>query len=158
MIGHLNSDNRLFKPTGRGGGSKIGKPQSKWPLVLVVGADAIVLRAKGSTDTWESDRKMRISSCVLQTQMDILFPGWESFVKETMPSRVTSRISLLRNRVYKQYYNGSSAGNNGDPYTRARKSKEHWKYQVVDGHPLLKLHDLIWRGQIVSVKDWRDYL
>jgi hypothetical protein len=159
MIGQMDSPLRPFKPTGTGGGSKPGKPQSLWPLVLLVGADAIILQAKGTQESWVKDRKRRIHQITFQARMDALFPGWESFVIETMPARTSKRIDLLANRVYKMYYSGTSdRGDNHDPLTRACESGEHWRKRVPLGSPLHIMHEGIARGLIMMVSNWRDYL
>lgn len=47
---------RKFRPSGNSGGSRPGKPQGRWPLVLLVVADAVCTRAKGTQESWLVDR------------------------------------------------------------------------------------------------------
>jgi hypothetical protein len=155
MIGHHDKKAREFKPRCNGGGSKPGKPQGRWPRLFTVCADAILLSVKGTRDMWSVDRRMFIK--VLEVRMDTLFPGWQEHVQETMPRRKTKPTRLLSNRVYKMYYNGTSArGRKHDPTTRATQSKEHWTNYVAGDSPLRPLHDKVQRTIVNVVPNWKE--
>lgn len=179
-VHHAEAGIRRFKPTGRGGGSKKGKAQWYWPLVILFVADALALRAKGTRDAWFIDRKSPHSLLAFGELVEAYLPEVWTFVLECTPKHEVhknflrqlekgsidereahrrSRIRLLQNRTYKMHYNGTSArGRNHDPETRASQSREQLTCRVVQGHPLWKLHDKIYRGLIVSCPDWKDYL
>lgn len=157
-IGHLNDDKRPFKPTGKGGGSKKGKPQTEWPWVLKIIAHAILVRAKGSSDAWKVDRKQRLSRKEFGRRMDAMCPGWREWARENKPGVVTPLEELLSNRVYKMYYSGTSdRGSDHDPATRACESKEHWTKHFAATSMLGQLHERVERGE-VCVENWKDYL
>lgn len=150
---------RPFKPTGKGGGSKKGKPQGYWPMVIKVVADAILLRPKGTMDAWVIDRKLPMPFEEFERQLELILPGVWEFIERTMGYLKTTKARLLYNRVYKMYYSGTSdRGLNHDPRTRACESGEHWHKFVPEGDPLRNLHDNILRSMIVRVANWSDYL
>lgn len=149
-------DGRRFKPTGKGGGSRRGKAQrGAWPLLFKVLADALVMRAKGTEESWVADRRMLLSPAQLGEQLDILTPGWRPFIEAKMPGRMTDRLELLANRVYKMYYEGtSSRGAGHDPMTRPTQSREHWRHYVPQDSPLYQLHDLVRHGEVTVIDGW----
>jgi hypothetical protein len=149
-------DGRGFKPTGKGGGSRRGKAQrGSWPLLFKVLADALVMRAKGTEESWTADRRMLLTPMQLGDQLDVLTPGWRPFIERKMPGRMTDRLELLANRVYKMYYDGtSSRGAGHDPLTRATQSREHWRHVVPQGSPLYLLHDRVRHGEVTVINDW----
>jgi hypothetical protein len=155
MIGHLEST-RQFKPREepRGGSSK-GKPQTRWPLFLVVIADAVFITHKGTIDAALADRRF-ISLAAFSNRLNHLLPGFSRY----MANHPTKKpYSNLKNRVYKMYYSGTSdRGPDHDPKTRAAVSKEHWRHKVAPDSDLALLHDQVMRGTIVQIPDWRDRL
>jgi len=145
-------EGRGFKPTGKGGGSKKGKPQGRWPMVCLVMADAVIERAKGSSESWNTDRSYRMTKSQFEAAILQIVPDFGNFITSMMPNRVTPWPELLLNRVYKMYYSGTSArGKNHDPKTRAVQSKEHWRNRVPVGDPLHKLRNDIISGRIQSI-------
>lgn len=145
---------KLFNPTGKGGGSKKGKPQGQWPWSVKVVAHAIIIRDKGSKDAALNDRKW-MSEVKFGRQMDVLLPGWRELMREILGERKTSLERLLMNRVYKMLYSGTSdRGKKHDPLTRASFSKEHWEHQIPVGSDLHQIHDDIVDGRITTVKNW----
>lgn len=158
-LGHLNADGVLpFRPTGKGGGSKKGKPQGRWPWVMKIALHAIIIRAKGTSDAWKIDRRYRLTLAEMKVRLDAVLPGWEEYAREHLGYRKTSYIELLANRVYKMYYSGTSdRGRGHDPQTRACESREHWSKHHAATSPLGRLHERIERGE-VCVPDWRSYL
>jgi hypothetical protein len=145
-----------FKPTGKGGGSRKGKPQGIWPWLVKVVADAVVIRSKGGTFMVIIDRRLGITPEKFAEQMDIVLPGWREVI---LGERKTPLEVLLMNRVYKMYYSGTSdRGRGHDPRTRAVMSGEHWMNQVPAGHPYYQIHDDIVCNRITTVENWRKYL
>lgn len=61
MLGQLN-ECKPFRSTGKGGGSKKGKPQGKWPWPIKVAADAVFCCVKGGIEAWLKDRRKIIST------------------------------------------------------------------------------------------------
>lgn len=158
-IHHSGEGVRTFRPTGKGGGSKPGKPQWYWPIGLIVVADAIVLRARGTTDGWGVNRNAPMPRKQFKLLLGELLPGVWHWVLITAPKRKTKPEDLLYNRVYKGYYSGTSdRGKHHDPWTRACESREHWKKKVPEGHHLRKLHDQILRGLISKLPNWTKVL
>jgi hypothetical protein len=151
-------EGRQFKPSGGKGGSEKGKPQGSWPWVYKVIGHAVIERAKGSSEAWLVDRRFKISRREFELAMLNLLPGFDSHIRALMPYRDTHWSKLLRNRVYKMYYNGTSArGKNHDPMTRATPSPEHWRNHIPLGDKLHELHELIVTGRIQEIKkidDW----
>jgi len=157
-IGRMDKKVRAFKPRCNGGGSKKGKPQGYWPWVFKVCADAIILQEKATIEAWIVDRRMFTK--ILERRMNELLPGWQEYIRETMPGRKTPPVVLLSNRVYKMYYNGTSArGHNHDPGTRPNTtSSEHWLTRFSEGTPLWVLHSKVQCGETVTVDNWKAYL
>lgn len=150
---------RGFRPQLGGAGSVPGKPQGRWPLVLVVVADALFTRAKGTQESWLIDRDCCLTSVQFNELMDGLCPGWSDWYLSEFGARKTTCSVLLKNRVYKMYYSGTSdRGKRHDPYTRATYSREHWTRKIPAGHPLRDLYQNVLHGKVVSIPNWRTYL
>lgn len=149
---------RPFVPNaGIPGGSKKGKPQAKIPELLIVVADAIFVRAAGSIEKLVDDRAWPLTCAQLKEQMDTTLPGWQKY----WPSgkRKTALQKLLKNRVYKGYYNGtSSRGVDHDPSTRASISTEHWRTRVGTTHMLREVWSRVRSCQQLVIKNWKEYL
>lgn len=151
-IGHQDGG-RPFKPSGKGGGSKKGKPQAEWPWLLKIVAHAIVIQAKGTSDSWKTDRSMRISARDFSLRMEQLTPGWRSYMERRNGLRKTEWATLLLNRVYKMYYFGTSSDRGKhDPMTRATESDEHWTKHYASDSEYGRLHEDIVRGRITTVR------
>jgi len=156
-IGHI-ANPRRFKPTGKGGGSKKGKPQSAWPVIFKVASSAVIDRAKGSHEARLEDRSTGLTESEFRQQMEIALPGcWDEAAKH-MPGRSTSLSLLLMNRAYKgDIYSGSSDRRAPhDPRTRAAVPSESWRRRLPASHPLLKVYDDIRLGRTIA--NWKDYL
>lgn len=151
---------RPFQPSGKGGGSKKGKPQAgRWPWVIKIVADALFIRAKGTAEAWTVDRASHLSHAEFGQQMEAFLPGWQEHIEATMPGRATDRVLLLYNRVYKMHYSGTSdrqAPHN--PRTRATQSREHWLRHIPTNHPLRLIHEQVARGQVSHIPNWQEYL
>lgn len=158
-IGRLKR-RRQFKPTGKGGGSKKGKVQNYWPLFVLVAADALCVRIAGSMEALLRDRDwvgfgLDNRGDFLCREMVRLFPGIWIWLGQVRQPTITSSWRLLHNRVYKQYYSGSSdRGSGHDPRTRAAMSREHWLRKAPEGSSLVKLHEDIVSGAVTCVDDW----
>jgi hypothetical protein len=137
-IGSIKNPRR-FKPTGRGGGSKKGKPQSQWALIFKVVASAIEDRAKGSHEARLLDRNSGLSLEEFRKQMDDILPGCWDVARDLMPGRDTDLAKLLKNRPYKgDIYSGKSdRGDAHDPATRAAVPNESWRRKIPATHPLI---------------------
>jgi hypothetical protein len=152
-IGRIDNG-RPFKPHNGGGGSKPGKPHGRWPMVMIVAADAITLRHAGTVEALLADRSMFLPYAELGRRMDVMLPGWQVWCRNNLGSRKTSWAELLSNRIYKAYYNGTSArGNAHDPSTRGAISKEHWRSRIAPTSPLVRLHADIMHD-LSSVPEW----
>src|ERR1700733_2759565 len=160
-MGHVPKKRKIreFKPTGKGGGSRKGKPQGSWPRLFKVVAHALMTRPKGSDDLAIEDRHNEISLEQFAEQMEAMLPGWQEEVKDVATRRRKTPLpALLWNRAYKMLYSGTSdRGKNHDPRTRAMVSKEHWKAYIPVGHPYRKIHDDIMTHKITTVKDWKKF-
>ncbi len=153
-----NFEGRAFRPTGTGGGSQPGKPQGRWPWVLKIIGDALAIRAKGSSEAWQRDRRFRLTEAEFGKRMDHVAPGWRWWAANYIGKRATPYERLLMNRIYKMYYSGTSdRGPNHDPTTRAAQSDEHWSKHFAADHPLGRLHDDIVKGHS-QVLNWEDFL
>lgn len=156
-VGHMGRRPRKFQPSSNPGGSKPGKPQGKWPWVLKIMADAVFETAKGTSDAWKKDRSSPITKEQFRDRMEMLAPGWQTYMQETNGSRKTPWDELLYNRVYKMHYSGTSdRGKNHDPSTRACESGEHWTKRFHMDDPLARLHEAVTRGE--TRVDWRSFL
>ena len=156
---HAEAGVRRFKPTGKGGGSKPGKPHFKWPEIIKVIADAVVVRAKGTADAWTVDRNAPMSMREFRRVIESLLPGVWDWVESQTPNHKTDCARLLYSRVYKQFYNGTSArGKRHDPNTRASQSVEYWKNRVPEGSILRDMHQRVVRGLLNKISDWKLYL
>ena len=102
MIGRIDRP-RPFKPDGNPGGSKKGKPQAYWPIFLKMLGDAIVLRDKGSMESWTVDRHSTAAKKLWELMRKLL-PGLEDWTLENIGDRETDYSRLFWNRVYKMYY------------------------------------------------------
>lgn len=162
-IGHDDTP-RPFKPTEKGGGSKKGKKQGKWPWILKIVAHAVIINWKGTMEAYLSNRK-GFPRKILKERMDSLCPGWLEWYRSEFGERIAKTknscayTDLLDNRVYKMYYDGtSSRGVGHDPNTRAAFSVEHYTKHIPQTHRLAVLHDDIRRGSVVRIDNWMDYL
>lgn len=99
MLGQLN-ECKPFRSTGKGGGSKKGKPQGKWPWPIKVAADAVFCCVKGGIEAWLKDRRKIISTEEFMRRMDVALPGWKAVAKQALGPRATCYGKLLENRVY----------------------------------------------------------
>jgi hypothetical protein len=165
----MTSTAKPFLPSGRGGGSKQGKPQGYWPWVLKVIADAVCVRAAGGREAWQRMRMppfpgttWKEKEAAFGQAMDVMCPGWQEWHRQKFGDRATPLPELLYNRAYKaSNYNGSSArGKDHDPRTRATMSSEHWHHHFPNTpgqHPFADLFEGIVHRRIVSVR-WEKFL
>lgn len=152
-----------FRPTGKGGGSKIGKPQGSWPWLIKILAEAVCVRAAGSFEALEKG-VMNLAvggeteDVALERLMNSLAPGWLEWAEQNMVKVKTRRATLLRNRVYKACgYCGSSALGAGATPVRA-KSPEHWSYRFPETHKYYEIYQNVVRGRVVSLANWQELL
>lgn len=152
-----------FRPTGKGGGSKKGKPQGQWPWILKILADALYVRSAGSCEAVELGvmnlaLEGETEDDALERLMNTLAPGWLPWADENMVPTKTRRATLLKNRVYKSRgYKGSSDQGKGCTPVRG-KSREHWSFKFAETH---QYHEVFWnvvRGKIVSLSDWQELI
>jgi len=157
MIGHKSGGR--FRPTGKGGGSRKGKPQSNYPLIIKVVASALQDRAAGS---WEARILTRsgLSEKEFKKQMALALPGVWEWIEEHMPGRESDRVKLLMNRPYKgDAYSGTSDRRKPhDPKTRASVPRENWRRRVPVDSPLMRIYDDIRASRITTVANWHQYL
>ena len=157
VMGHLTT-RRKFKPTGSGGGSSKGKPQGSYPLIVLVVADAIFIQSKGTIDAMIHDRNMQISAVELKSRLAKILPGVWAWLDRHNPTTVTPKPELVKNRVYKMYYSGTTdRGYGHDPHTRAAMSKEHWRCRT-GGTRFESIHEGLIRGEIRKITGWRKWV
>lgn len=122
------------RPQKRNKGTGAGRKMFPWkrnlPWLLIAGEQLVIERA-GSSDAVLEERQWvliwNISPDNLASQLDQLFPGIERYL-DSLTWGDTHWRKLLHNRIYKMFYNGTSArGHNHDPTTRAMMSPEHWR-------------------------------
>lgn len=159
MIGHTNPSRR-FRPTGRGGGARKGKPQSRWPLVFKVVAAALLDRAAGSEEVRVVDRQAFLPLEEFGRQLELALPGWRAVAERYLPGRKTDLLELLYNRDYKgvRYSGTSDRGVGHDPLTRAAASGEHWRRHVPVGSPLHDVYEKLRANRVTTVPRWQQYL
>lgn len=160
-LGHLGPRKpRPFKPTNKGGGSKKGKPQKRWPPFIKMVAEAVVIRAKGSEEAFCADRNAPFSRVMFEALMEKMLPGLWAACPVIQGPRKTPYRELLYNRPYKMYYSGGSdrPGQKHDPMTRACVSREHWRKFIPQGSAAYQIHEGIIRGTVTSIPDWKKYL
>jgi len=155
--GHL-LERRLFKPTLRGGGSRPGKAQNTWPIGILVVAEALYRRSAGGMEQLTHNRawaKMGLTPSWLKKELEVLLPGVWAWVEIYLPAK-TLAWKRLHNRIFKMYYNGTSArGVNHDPFTRASISREHWTNKVPEGNFLIEWHTKVDRGLVHVIPQWQ---
>jgi len=156
---HTLEKARPFEPTGKGGGSKPGKPQWTWPEVMKVVAAAVAVRAAGSEKELIDNKKFPLKLREFDAQMSLLLPGWKRVCDRAGGKRKTNWASLLKNRPYKIWYAGTSdRGTDHDPKTRAAPSKEHWRRRVPCDSPLVTVYNNVVSNRVSTVDGWHEYL
>jgi len=103
--------------------------------------------------------KFGITPDWLKEELEKVLPGvWQWIATNFNPTKTTP-WALLKNRVYKMYYSGTSdRGKRHDPNTRATVSGEHWTKKVGEGSDLFALAENIDLGKATTVLLWEDYL
>lgn len=124
-------------PQQRKEGSGEGRAMFPWKRKyawLLLAVDQLYINKAGSADALLEDRKWEESYGItrdwLWQQIWILFPGLTAHLtNEHRRLGIKTRWSQnIHNRIYKMYYNGTSArGTAHDPTTRASVSREHWR-------------------------------
>jgi hypothetical protein len=135
------------------GGSKKGKPSTRWPIIIKLVGQAIFDRYCKTDEAAEEVRKY-MTVKVFEKLLNGLLPGWKEY-RESQTTTSTTSIKLLRNRCYKAWYKGTSVGNK-NPNTRAQRSDEHWKDKYCLYGPVGKLVSLIKSEEILCLPDWKD--
>jgi hypothetical protein len=113
---------------------------------LLIAAEQLLVVDSGGGDALLEKRKWKvnwnISPAMLKQELENMFPGLSEYMRR-QKTWVTPWEELLLNRVYKMYYNGTSArGHNHNPNTRAAISSEHWrnkKYRLKWEKPILRI-------------------
>jgi hypothetical protein len=129
-----NKTNARVIPQNRIQGSGSGRRLMPWKRTygwLLIAAEQLVVGQAGSEGALLENRSWMttwgISSAWLARRVDKLFPGVYDHLTTLDVSEVGWQNNLY-NRVYKMYYNGTSArGTKHDPRTRASISIEHWR-------------------------------
>jgi hypothetical protein len=164
MRGHLNTRQHFRPKRSPVGGSQPGKPQNRWPLGILVVAEAVYRRSAGGMEALLHNRdwaSMGLDSkgLLLKRELGKLCPGIWAWIDRNFTPTKTTPWKNLHNRVYKMYYSGSSdRGPAHDARTRAAVSGEHWTRKVPEGHNLFKVHEQVDRGSVTIMGDWKDWL
>jgi hypothetical protein len=122
------------RPQNRKIGSGKGRKNFDWigrlPWVLVAAEQLFVLGSGSEGGLLEQRHWVKCWNLTprdLRCQLGKLFPGLPEYVESIHPNP-RSCWALLKGRVYKMYYNGTSArGFDHDPMTRASISREYWR-------------------------------
>lgn len=120
-------------PQQRQQGSGAGRPMLPWKKKyhwLVIAAELLIQDQAGGRDNLLLHRdwshKWGITSGWLKRRVERMFPGITEHLNSVWFGSTDWEKNLL-NRVYKMFYNGTSArGYKHDPQSRASFSKEHW--------------------------------
>ena len=115
---------------GTGKGRRCFPWKRKYPWLVMI-AEQIFVFGSGSEGallenrSWSSEWGMNPES--LRDWLEFFLPGINKYLVE-LRDWETPWYVLLSNRVYKMYYNGTSArGESHDARTRASISNEHWR-------------------------------
>lgn len=150
-------------PQERAEGTGKGRTLFKWKdnlPWLVVAADQIAIEAAGSADALLENRywarEWGITPARIKQDLEVIFPGITDYLW-TQKDWNTPWEELLKNRVYKMYYNGTSArGYDHDPNTRASISNEHWRsWKLQDDKVELVLEAV---AKHEPIPDWKERL
>lgn len=143
---------------GTGAGRKTFQWKSRLPWLLIASEQIFVKQACSEGGLLE-DRSWKsrwgLTSERLRRELEQIFPGLPRYLDSAHDWR-TPWEDLLSNRVYKMFYNGTSARGSGhDPRTRASWSREHWRsWSVPDEREEIILR-VISRSEICRLwKDW----
>lgn len=160
MVTSVRAPRPLRRSPGAGG-SKPGKPQGKWPWVMKIVAEAVVVRSVGSLEAAMNGDRGFAQEGVSQLEgfkrvMDATLPGWHEWCMKNMVQTKETKQRLLENRVYKSLeYVGSSAGSS----TPVRgMSRENWRFHFTGDHSFHRLYDSVRHGVTVSVDGWESLL
>lgn len=146
------------RKAGSGKGRRCRPWEREWGWLLIAAERTCVYQAGSETSLLKNRdwaKKWGIRPEWLIDRLDEVFPGVKLWLSRT--SGGPNPFRDLRNRVYKMFYNGSSArGVNHDPKTRAAMSSEHWRN---------KSYRNKWEGVVIDIvrgqtpyPDWRDWL
>lgn len=133
-IKHSQKTNFQPKQQKRKQGSGKGRKMFKWKEDmpwLVMASEQFYIGHSGSGEALLEDRawvrRWNLSAAGLRDFVGYLFPGLLEYM-DSMTGWKTPWHKRLHNRVYKMYYNGTSArGVDHNPNTRASVSNEHWR-------------------------------
>jgi hypothetical protein len=155
-LGDVSIPQRRYKPNPKiKGGSKPGKPQTAWPQILLVIAQAIYDSYLGTHETLAANRTSVPIEQFLEW-MDHAAPGWREF-RESMAKCKTDVGLLLYNRCYKAWYFGTSARNRSpNKDTRANMSVRHPNRKWGPYSPAQTLMASIQKNPMLVVSDWKD--
>lgn len=141
---------------GSGKGRKCFRWKDNLPW-LVIATDLLCCKQAGGSDAILEYRdwvgRWQITPEWIRLRLEEIFPGVSVHVAEVKPS--PSRWKDLKNRVYKMYYYGTSAGNL-NPDTRATRSPEHWHNWVCRLDWEYRLKMMVHRT--LRVKHWRRWV
>jgi hypothetical protein len=123
--------NPQIRLKGTGAGRKLFPWKRDYPW-LVIAAEQLFVVQSGSGDALLEDRhwvlNWNLSADCLKDELESLFPGISDYMDKAWDWKTPWPL-LLKNRVYKMYYSGTSdRGTEHDPLTRATVSREHWRY------------------------------
>jgi len=163
VIRHSQKTNFCPRPQSRKVGSGRGREMFPWKRKypwLVIAAEQLFVVASGSGDGMLEERNWAATWALtpqwLGRQLEALFPGINEWLDSAWEGKTDWRYNL-KNRVYKMYYNGTSArGADHDPQTRASMSNEHWRTWSCRGEWETKILRIVSR-QLVC-RTWRTWL
>lgn len=147
------------RPVGIGAGREMFQWAKLLPWLLIA-AEQLYVAAAGSEGAILEDRDWKknwdLGGDRLAAELEHLYPGLNEYLLSCHSWNTPWQV-LLANRVYKMFYNGSSARGFGhDPRTRPSLSKEHWRN---------KNYRVSWEATVVRevflnqpVLDWRSRL
>jgi len=150
LIRQASITNARVVPQERAVGTGEGRTLFPWRRDygwLVIAAEQLVVEAAASQDALLEHRnwvdKWNITSTRLADDLENLFPGLAAHL-DTAKEWVTPWPELLKNRIYKMYYSGSSdRGSAHDARTRATISSEHWRHWAIQDERVAQILDLV---------------
>lgn len=145
----IHTPNDPYRPSGKGGGSKRGKVQNKWPMFIKTCIHALGARAYGSEDGYLYKRGYPLSNEKLGEQLDQLLPGVWKWLGLYMKSTKSGLVKLARNRPYYMYHRQGQVRS---------PTVEYWSKHYPLNHPMHGLHSAIVRNQCTKIPNWLELM